>query len=85
MPYEYDARVRGALLDHGLRATPETPPALARGFVNDLYRYELRRLRQALLATRIARREYAGHVVMLRKRYWLLSVPLGEWTAGTQE
>jgi len=84
MPYDYDARVRSALLDHGLRATPGTPPALARAFVNDLYRYQLRRLREALLAKRIARRDYAGHVVALRRRYWLLSVPLGQWTTGTR-
>jgi len=80
MPVEYEPRVREALLAHGLRVTPATPPALAREFVNDLYRHELRRLRDRLLAGQIPKRDYAAHVVALRKRYWVLSVPLGQWT-----
>ncbi len=80
MGVEYEPRVREALLEHGLRVTPATPPALARAFVNDLCRHELRRLRDRLLARQIPKRDYAGHVVSLRKRYWVLSVPLGRWT-----
>ena len=85
MGVEYEPRVREALLGHGLRVTTETPPSLAREFVNDLYRHELRRLRDALLANRIPKRDYAAHVISIRKRYWLLSVPIGEWTAGTED
>jgi len=80
MAVEYDPRVREALLGHGLRVTTETPPSLARAFVNDLYRHELRRLRDELLAKRIPKRDYAAHVVSIRRRYWVLSVPLGRWT-----
>jgi hypothetical protein len=46
-----------------------------------LYCYELRRLRRALLAGRIPKADYAGHVVALRKRYWLVSLPLDRWAA----
>ena len=81
MAVEYDPHVREALLGHGLRVTTETPPSLARAFVNDLYRHELRRLRDELLAKRIPKRDYAAHVVSIRRRYWVLSVPLGRWTA----
>ena len=50
--------------------------------MRDLYRYEIRRLRQALLAGRIAKRDYADHVVALRRKYPLLSVPLELWVVG---
>lgn len=81
MVVEYDPRVREALLGHGLRVTASTPPALARAFVNDLYRHELRRLRDRLLAGEIPKRDYKAHVIARRKRYWVLSVPVARWTA----
>ena len=83
MDVEYEPRVKAALLGHGLRVTAATRPALAREFVNDLYRHELRRLRDRLLAGEIPKRDYKTHVIALRKRYWVLSVPLGQWTRGT--
>ena len=79
MIFHYDPHVRDVLLAHGLRVARDTPPARAREFVNDLYRYELRRLRDALLAGRIRKSDYAAHVVALRSRYWLLSVPVDRW------
>ena len=48
--------------------------------MRELYRYEIKALRNALLAGRITKPEYANHVITLRKRYWLLSVPLQLWT-----
>ena len=50
------------------------------GGVRRLYRYEIKALRTALLAGRIPKADYASHVIALRKRYWLLSVPLQLWT-----
>jgi len=85
MGADYEPRVREALLAHGLSVTRKTPPSLAREFVNDLYRHELRRLRDKLLAKQIPKRDYAAHVVSLRKRYWVLSVPLGRWARGEDE
>jgi len=79
MAVDYDPRVREALLEHGLRVTPHTRPALAREVVNDLYRYELRRLRDRLLDKQIPKHDYKAHVIALRKRYWVLSVPLERW------
>jgi hypothetical protein len=52
-----------------------------RDAVRDLYKYEIRQLRSELLAGRIPKREYASHVVELRKRYWVLSIPLPLWTS----
>ena len=45
MTYDYRAQVLEELQTHGIRPKPTTPPALVHEFVSDLYRYELRRLR----------------------------------------
>lgn len=76
----YNADILEALVRHGLRPRPDTPAAVLRDAVLGLYKYEIKRLRGDLLAGRIERRDYAGHVVTLRKRYWLLSVPVQLWT-----
>lgn len=76
----YNADILEALVRHGLRPRPDTPAAVLRDAVLGLYKYEIKRLRGDLLAGRIERRDYAGHVVALRKRYWLLSVPVQLWT-----
>jgi hypothetical protein len=57
----------------------ETPPQLVHDFVNDLYRYELRRLRDRLLQKQIAKPDYYAHVVKVRSRYPLLSLKLWQW------
>jgi hypothetical protein len=79
MPYVYRADILEALAAHGVRPLAETPPEVVREAISDLYRYEIRRLRSALLAGRVAKREYADHVVALRRRYWVLSVPVDLW------
>lgn len=81
MPYSYRADVAEALLTHGVRATSDTPPELAHEFVSDLYRHELRRLRDRLLRKEFPKHEYYGRVVELRKRYAILSMPAAEWLA----
>ena len=60
---------------------PETSPRQLRDAVRDLYRYEIERLRLLLLAGHIAKRDYANHVVALRRKYPVLSVPLERWVA----
>jgi hypothetical protein len=77
--HTYHDRILVALESHGLVPAPHTPPQLLQDAVSDLYRYEIRRLRSALLAGRILKLDYARHVVELRKRYWVLSVPLSDW------
>jgi hypothetical protein len=79
----YHQRILEELVAHGLVPGAETPPQQLRDAVRDLYRYEIRRLRGRLIAGEIAKKDYAGHVVALRKRYWLLSVPTGLWTSGS--
>jgi len=76
----YRPEILAELLRHGVRPTADTPPQLVKSFLDDLYRFELRRLRAALLRADIPRPDYAGHVVALRTRYPLLSLPVRFWT-----
>ena len=79
MEYSYHPKVFEELGRFGLRPKPTTPPALAKEFVNDLYRHELRTLRARLVAREMPRRGYSDRVVELRKKYFLLSVRLELW------
>jgi hypothetical protein len=78
--FTYHEHVLDALAAHGLVPTPETSPQRLRDALRDLYKYEIRRLRDRLLAGEFPKRDYAGLVVGLRQRYWLLSVPTQLWT-----
>jgi hypothetical protein len=73
--------VAAALLALGVQPRATTPPARVREFVNDLYTWELRRLRQTLARGDFPKREYAGRVEALRRsRYWVLSLPIEQWS-----
>lgn len=80
MRYHYRPQVLDALATHGVRPTPSTRPELVHEFVSDLYRFELRRLRARQVRGEIPRQEYSSHVIALRRRYLLVSVPLRHWT-----
>ena len=80
--HRYHPWVLEALSAHGACPTAATPPELVREFLNDLYRYELRRLRAELLAGTFPKPEYFGRVVALRRRYPLLSLKLWQWLDG---
>lgn len=72
--YRYKPAVLELLASHGLRPTPATPPERVHDFVNDLYRYELRRLRDRLLRREIPKTDYYGLVVEVRERYRVLAL-----------
>jgi hypothetical protein len=78
--YRYHQPVLDALAGHGLRPSPATPPQQLRNAARDLYKYEIRRLRDRLIAGEFPKREYAGLVIALRQRYWILSMPVPLWT-----
>ena len=73
-PFTYRADVLEALSRHGVRPTPTTPPQLARDFVRDLYKYEIRRLKARMLRNEFPRSEYADRVEQLRRAYAVLSL-----------
>lgn len=79
VPRPFVPHVLEALSAHGLRPRVETPEALLRAQVNDLYRFEIRRLRASLLDGGIPKSSYADAVRALRRRYLLLSVPTSHW------
>ena len=68
-----------ALAGHGLRPRPETTAAQLRRYIHDVYLFEIRALRDRCKAGEFPRRELAGRVVELRKRYLLLSLPEADW------
>ena len=80
MTYDYRAQVLAELQTHGIRPKPTTSPTLVHEFVSDLYRYELRRLRDRKIRGEIPKRDYSTHVVELRSKYLLMSVPVESWT-----
>jgi hypothetical protein len=75
----YRTAVLEELLRHGVRPTNRTSPRLVKAYLNDLYRFEIRRLRDRLLRGEFPRSSYASHVVDLRKRYPLLSLDVASW------
>lgn len=78
---QYRDDILVALATHGLCPTPTTAPEQLRAAVNDLYRHEIRRLRDACRAGDFPVRELAPRVVELRRRYLLLSTPIAFWTS----
>lgn len=78
--YTYRPRVLEELARHGLHPLPTTSPERLRDAVRDLYLYEIRRLRGELLRGNIVRKHYADHVIALRRKYPILSVPTETWT-----
>ena len=77
--YRYKQEILAQVARHGVRPTSETPPEKVHEFVNDLYRYELRRLRDRLLRREIAKPDYYGLVVEIRNRYPALALKPWQW------
>jgi len=78
-PWTYPPELQSALAAFGLAPHPETPPVFVRDALSDLYRYEIRRLRRRFLAGDIAKPDYSGVVITLRKKYWPLSLTPDGW------
>jgi hypothetical protein len=72
--YRYRQDVLVELLRHGVRPNDTSSPELVRGFVRDLYRYEIRRLRDRMLGHEFPRSEYLGRVDALRRQYPVLAL-----------
>lgn len=79
MAYKYREMVRDELLRHGVIPRDDTPPELIHQFINDLYVYEIRALRNRLKEGQVAMRDYATRVEALRSRYPILSLSVRFW------
>jgi hypothetical protein len=77
--YRYRLEVLEQLAQHGVRPTASTRPELVHEFVSDLYRFELRRLRDRLVRKEIPKVGYYDRVVDLRRKYPLVSLKPHEW------
>jgi hypothetical protein len=81
----YRADVLAHLLAHGVRPTDRTRPQLVRDFVRDLYKYEIRCLRERYLRREFPKIEYAGRVDDLRRRYPVLALQPREFVEVIDE
>lgn len=81
----YRAEVLAHLLRHGVRPLPHTRPELVRNFVRDLYKYEIRCLRERYLRRDFPKTEYAIRVDDLRRRYPVLALLPREFLEGKTE
>ena len=77
--YRFRTDVLEQLERHGVRPTTTTRPELVHEFVSDLYRYELRRLRDRLVKREISKTGYFERVVALRRQYPLVSLKPEQW------
>jgi hypothetical protein len=77
--YRYRAEVLEQLWRHGVQPRDGTRPELVHEFVSDLYRFELRRLRDRLLRKEIPKAGYYDRVVALRRKYPLVSLKPSQW------
>jgi hypothetical protein len=77
--YRYRQEVLDVLWRHGVQPRSTTPPELVHEFVSDLYRFELRRLRDKLVRREIPKAGYYDRVVELRQKYPLISLKPWQW------
>jgi hypothetical protein len=77
--FRYRADVLAIVWRHGIMPTERTPPELARGYVRDLYKYEIRRLRERYLKKEFSKREYYVLVDTLRRQYGVLALVPRQW------
>lgn len=73
-PFFYRDDVLRELGRHGIVPTAHTSPDRVRQFVRDLYKFEIRRLRERMLRQEFPRAEYAGRVDGLRRSYPVLAL-----------
>ena len=84
-PFRYREDVLAVVWRHGIMPTARTPPELARGYVRDLYKYEIRRLRERYLRKEFSKQEYSVLVERLRDEYGVLALVPRQWLRTDDE
>ena len=82
-PFRYRADILLRLWVHGVQPTGRTPPDLVRDYVRDLYKYEIRRLRDRMLSHAFPKQEYAARVDVLRRQYPVLALRARNWVESS--
>ena len=77
--YRYREDVLAECHRYGVFPTEHTPPELVRTFIRDLYRFEIRRLRDRYIRTEFSKREYSAKVLELRHKYPVLALVPRQW------
>lgn len=77
--FRYRPDVLSALWRHGVQPTPRTDPELVRAYVRDLYKYEIRKLRERYRQNEFPKQEYWDRVDALRRAYPVLALPARLW------
>ena len=77
--FRYRADILARLWAHGVQPTGRTPPELVRGYVRDLYKYEIRRLRERYIRDEFPKVEYSVRVDALRRQYPVLALRARDW------
>ena len=77
--YRYRPDVLHQLERHGVKPTLHTPPERVRDYVRDLYKYEIRRLRERYLRRDFPKIEYSERVDRLRREYPVLALRANDW------
>lgn len=83
--FVYRRDVLAQLWRHGVQPTSHTPPQLVRDYVRDLYKYEIRRLRERYLQRDFPKAEYSVRVDALRRQYPVLALTAREWVTPQRE
>lgn len=77
--YRYRDDVLAECAKYGVFPTEHTPPALARGFLNELYKFELRKLRDRYIRGEFPKAEYHRLVIGVRDKYPVLALVPRLW------
>jgi hypothetical protein len=77
--YAYRSDIVDALWRHGVHPKTTTRPELVRDYVRDLYKYEIRQLRERYIRHEFAKQEYWHRVDALRRSYPVLALPARFW------
>jgi hypothetical protein len=77
--FRYRDDVLAECRKYGVLPTEHTPPELARGFLNELYKYELRKLRARYMRKEFLKQEYHRHVIVIRDKYPVLALTPSQW------
>lgn len=75
----YPPELLEALGPFGLAPRPDTHPTFVRDALSELYRWEIRRLRDRLIAREFPKKAYSSHVIAMRKKYWPLALTPAGW------
>ena len=79
--YKYRDDVLAELWKYGVIPTEHTPPQLARSFINELYKFELRKLRDRYVRGDFPKHEYHKRVIEVRDKYPVLALVPRQWVA----